>query len=423
MNLALPQDDLDFMNYDSVVTGLEAFANQIGQLMVQTKKNNAVDRNQVSMLLSVATESHNLQANAFTQRPSVTGLATFVASLEAESDSIIKRLFKAISELVVKIWTSILNYVTGGSDKAQKLQKHCESVSAHAEIIEELPAESDAPDVEQKFQETLRTYTKLTALSLNDVTFNRSVSSLLSKSPAHFEFMELLIKDYIDQVNRGIRSEAQSLTDSEMLKLIRSEVVPAVKALDKDLQIANVGFKPTPLPTSGTDTHPEEIAIVETVAKNATDLRLALSDLRSELSVIHNQKEIDQMVRNVDRLNEFAATVRETLKKVKPLSEKVLQQAAGFENVPTLNAENRQGNKFDEVRLQAEFIKLATRLFAQIEKIGDTVLSDALSFINSVLVLQSSRVKAGLASLGGGEASTLRRKLAARLEAISSKYE
>lgn len=417
-------------DYDVLATGLESYYQQLHTLHQRTTKQGTVSRDQVNVFLTVSQEGYGLVPNAFTARPTATGLRDFVVSLEAEKESIFKRAVAALMEFLKVLWEKIVERLTGRSAQINRAAAAVDQIVAQTEALAEIHAESPeaakappTPEAEEKYETTLRGYTELTKLSLTSTPFTNGITRLVEKLPSHFQFLELLIKDYAEQLKTPPLSEAQDFVDSQSMKMVRSSVAPAVKQIDELLKIPGVKFEHNPIRPSEDEHRPDELVLVETVSHNATELHRALGELHDQKAVINSKSEMTKMIENVDRLQVLIVSYRTTLDSVKEISQQVLRHAKGFDAVPGLSANNATGNKFDHIRIQAEFIKYASRLFKKMQEAGDLVLSDSAAFLFAVRSLKSQQINDALKYGNGPQVSAIRRKLSAKLEEIASKHE
>lgn len=425
MDIQTPTEhDLYCANFDSIVAGLECFHNQVMQIKQRVKQTGLASRDQVSLFLTVATESHGLVPNAFTQRETQTGVTELLGSLESESQSIVAKIVQTLKDFLSKIWSAVVEYLTGRGKQTQAIQKGIAEIEAHVEVLEELK-EPDTPSepVTKQFEATMRSYTELTALLLRNQQFRGGLTNLVRKIPAHFQYLEMLIKDYERQVTSNITSEASNEVDSESIRLLFSAAMQPLKSLNSELKLSGLKFSPEPIVPSDDELRPDEIVAVRIVSQNAEGFRNAISDLRQNQATIHNRSEMDQLVSAVDALNELVNVFQSTLVANEEISSKVLDIANGFANIPPLSKDNQLGNKFDFVRLQTEFIRHASKLFLNLERAGDVVLADAKAFISSTRFYQSERVKAALAGTDPDNRSKLQKRLRARLDDIAEQFE
>lgn len=410
--------------YDNVVRELSIFNSQLGSIRNDINQTNATNRHQAQVFLSVATEDYGLQANAFTARPSITNVKALSVALEAEQTSLFKRMVAAIAKFLRELWESVIARLSGRKTTINQTSSLIEKVVATAEVASELPeSKTDTPEIETKFEAVLNNYTQLTKLALLNPGFSNGFKDLISKLPANFEFLELVIADYGQHVRTPLESVEQNYVDSQSLAMIRRSVVPAVTTINRLLHLPGLGFNGQAIKPSEDPLRPDELVLVETVSQNATDFRNMLGSLHDESGTITSKSEIQKMIDQIDRLSLLVAAYRETLDKSSALSLKVLQSAKGFEKVAGLNVENEQSNKFDEVRLQAEFIKYSSRMFAQLERAGDLMLADIKAFLHSVAVYQTQKLNDAMTGGDPVQMSALKRKLTAKLTEISDKYE
>lgn len=414
--------DLAIANYDSVVAALESMAHQCRDLSATVKRTGVVSRDQVQILNTVSLES--LNPNAFTARPSITGVRQVQAALEDAEKSLVSRLTQSLKELLLKVWQWVLDLFDRREANVVKLVEATEEIAAIDETLEEIGQEPEpTAEQEQRFEVVLNAYTDLTKLTLLNEQFSEAAAQLIRKLPAQFSYMRRLMDYYVETMQQPLGDETEDYRISIALKMIRNDVIPSVRALNKELHLPGLDLELPPLDEEPDGRAPSELVMIRSLRGNAAAVSTALSDSRKTKGVIHTRSEMDQMLKRIDRLADMAAQYRNSIKQSKEISAAVLEAAKGFDMVAPISDANFENSRHDENRMLAEMISGLSQVYRNIERGGDLILNDALAFINSVRSFQNARVKEALSALGGQRASALRTKLAAKLEEIRDKQK
>lgn len=423
-------DDDGLASYEALAASLESSFAQVNALHQSALSQGTTSKDQVGVFLTAALESHNLNPNAFTQRPTPTGLREYVASLESEQKSLLRRAIDAIAEFLQSIWAKIIDRLTGQGNKVAKAQAAIEQIAAQDEALEEAMSEipdaknaAPSPDTEERWDATLRNYTELTKLSLTNTKFSGALANLLKTLPANFEFLDRLIKDTIDQVQIPIDTQEQDFVDTQSMAMVRRAAIPSITRVNQMMEALGVHYSAMPLGPSDDPNVPDELAIVRSVDRNANSLHRALGELHETPGKVTGHADIKQMLRLIEHFQLVLVNYSSTLNAVKELSQLVLTEAKRFNQVAAPSNETKTNNKFDYVRVQAHFIKHASHLFKHIQSSGDLVVSDGSSFLFAVRSLKSKQLDDALKFGDATQRSAIHRKLSAKLEEIASKYK